>query len=401
MQELHIDSICAKEAEDKRTTRPHILPLYATSSFAFENIDEGIEIFTNKKEGHVYGRYGNPTNEAVAEKIAQLEATGLGTGAAGLLFSSGQAAVSSMVMGLLKSGDKILTQGNLYGGTTELFTKIFQPLGIETILMDLHDLEKVEATLQKDERIKLLYFETPANPTLACVDMEALAEIAKRHGRWSAVDNTFATPYLQQPLRFGVDFIVHSTTKFLNGHGNSIAGAIVTPHKAQLRMGGAIWQAMKLVGTNSNPWDAWLVHNGLKTLALRMQRHSENALTVARFLEKNDKVERVNYCGLESHPDHLIAKKQMRAFGGMLSFELKGGLEAGIRCMNAIRFCTLAPTLGDVDTLILHPASMSHLNIPKEVRLQNGITDGLIRVSVGIEHMADIMADLKQALEKC
>lgn len=398
MQQLHFESICAKETDDKRTTRPHILPLYATSSFAFENIDEGIEIFANKKEGHVYGRYGNPTIEAVAEKIARLEAAGLDTEAGGLLFSSGQAAVSSMVMGLLKSGDKILTQGNLYGGTTELFLKLFQPLGIETILMDLHDLERVKSNLQQDESIKLLYCESPANPTLACVDLEALAGLARQFGRYSAVDNTFATPCLQQPLRFGIDFIIHSTTKFLNGHGNSIAGAIVSPHKAQLKMGGAIWQAMKLAGTNCNPWDAWLVHNGMKTLALRMQRHSENAMAVATHLSKNNKVERVNYCGLPSHPDHFIAKNQMRAFGGMLSFELKGGLEAGIRFMNQIKFCTLAPTLGDVDTLILHPASMSHLNIPKEVRLRNGITDGLIRVSIGIEHVDDIIADLEQAV---
>jgi methionine-gamma-lyase len=216
----------------------------------------------------------------------------------------------------------------------------------------------------------------------------------------SAVDNTFATPYLQQPLRYGIDFIVHSTTKFLNGHGNSIAGALVTPHIHQMRMGGAVWQAMKLAGTNSNPWDAWLVHNGMKTLALRMERHSSNALAIARFLENDPRVERVNYCGLPSHPDFAIAKKQMRNFGGMLSFELKDGLQAGIRFMNAIRFCTLAPTLGDVDTLILHPASMSHLNIPKEVRLENGISDGLIRLSVGIEHAGDITGDLRQALEK-
>jgi methionine-gamma-lyase len=267
--------------------------------------------------------------------------------------------------------------------------------------MDLHDLGQVEAAVKQDDRIKLLYFETPANPTLACVDMVELAAIAKRHGRLSAVDNTFATPYLQQPLQYGVDFVVHSTTKFLNGHGNSIAGAVVSAHKAQLRMGGAVWQAMKLVGTNCSPWDAWLLHNGLKTLALRMQRHSENALALARFLEKNQKVERVNYCGLESHPDHEVAKKQMRAFGGMLSFELKGGLEAGLQVMNDLRLCTLAPTLGDVDTLVLHPASSSHLNVPKAVRLQNGITDGLIRVSVGIEHAGDIIADFDQALAKC
>jgi len=400
MKHPHIESICAKEVKDQRTTQPHVLPIYATSSFAFESIDEGIEIFSNKKEGHVYGRYGNPTMDAVAGKIAALEAAGTGQEAAALLFSSGQAAVCTMMLALLKQGDKILTQGNLYGGTTELFLKILQPHGIETILMDLHDPEQVEAAIQRDPAIRILYCETPANPTLACVDLEALADIARRHGRLSAVDNTFATPYLQQPLRYGVDFIVHSTTKFLNGHGNSIAGALVTSHTAQMRMGGSIWNTMKLAGTNCNPWDAWLVHNGMKTLALRMERHSENAMRIAQVLENDGRVQRVNYCGLPSHPDHLTAKKQMRAFGGMLSFELKGGLEAGIRFMNAIRFCTLAPTLGDVDTLILHPASMSHLNVAKEVRLRNGITDGLIRLSVGIEHADDIIGDLAQALEK-
>ncbi|MBK9016221.1 MAG: PLP-dependent transferase [Saprospiraceae bacterium] len=278
------------------------------------------------------------------------------------------------------------------------FVKIFQPLGIETILTDLHDLDHVEDLVKHDPSIRLLYFETPANPTLACVDMTALASIAKRHDRLSAVDNTFATPYLQQPLRFGVDYIVHSTTKFLNGHGNSIAGALVTPHTAQMKMGGSIWQAMKLAGTNCSPWEAWLVHNGLKTLAVRMDRHCDNAMRIASFLRNDKNVERVNYCGLPSHPDHAIAKRQMRAFGGMLSFELAGGLEAGVKFMNRIKFCTLAPTLGDVDTLILHPASMSHLNIPKEVRLANGITDGLIRLSVGIEHVDDIIGDLEQAI---
>jgi methionine-gamma-lyase len=394
------ESICAKEPHEHRTTKPHVLPIYATSSFAFDTIDEGIAIFSNQREGHGYSRYGNPTVDAVAGKIAALEAAGTGVEAAGLLFSSGQAAVATMVMGVLRSGDKILTQGNLYGGTTELFTKVFQPLGIETILTDLHDLGRVEEMLQTDPAIKLLYFETPANPTLACVDIAALAAIAKRNNRLSAVDNTFATPYLQQPLRYGVDFIVHSTTKFLNGHGNSIAGALVTSHMAQMRMGGGIWQAMKLAGTNCSPWEAWLVHNGLKTLALRMDRHSQNAMKVADFLQNDPAVVQVNYCGLPSHPDHAIAKRQMTAFGAMLSFELAGGLEAGIKFMNRIKFCTLAPTLGDVDTLILHPASMSHVNIPKEIRLQNGITDGLIRLSIGIEHVDDIIEDLSQAMEK-
>lgn len=396
---MHINSICAKEAKDTRTTKPHVLPIYPTASFEFESIDEGIEIFSQKKKGHVYSRYGNPTVEAVANKLAQLETAGLDMEARALLFSSGQAAVSTMVMALLKSGDKILTQGNLYGGTTELFTKGFGPLGIETVMTNLKDLDKVEEMVKKDPSIKMLYCETPANPTLACVDLASLADIAQRHGRYSAVDNTFATPYLQQPLGMGVDFVIHSTTKFLNGHGNSIAGALVTKHLEQISMNGKIWQTMKLAGTNCSPWEAWLTHNGMKTLALRMERHSENALGIAQFLEGHDEVERVNYCGLPSHPDFAIAEKQMKKYGGMLSFELKGGIEAGIKFMNAIKFCTLAPTLGEVDTLVLHPASMSHLNIPKEIRLRNGITDGLIRLSVGIEHVDDLIEDLEQAMQ--
>ncbi len=396
----HVNSICAKEVADPRTTTPHILPLYATSSFSFESIDEGIDIFSQKKEGHVYGRYGNPTIEAVADKLAALETAGTDIEAAALMFSSGQAAVATLMMARLKSGDKILTQGNLYGGTSELFAKVLEPFGVGTILCDLHDLALVEDHLKKDQNIKMVYFETPANPTLACVDISALAGLAKEYGRLSTIDNTFATPYLQQPIGLGVDYVVHSTTKFLNGHGNSIAGALVTPHIGQMGKSGPIWQTMKLAGTNCNPWDAWLVHNGMKTLALRMERHSENAMAVAEYLENDPKVERVNYCGLPSHPDHGIASKQMKSYGGMLSFELKGGLEAGIRFMNAIKFCTLAPTLGDVDTLILHPASMSHLNIPKEIRLRNGITDGLIRLSVGIEHVGDIIGDLAQAMER-
>ncbi len=392
------DSLCAKEVKDPRTTAPHVLPIYATSSFAFETIDEGIDIFTGKTTGHVYGRYGNPTIEAVAEKIATLETHGLDLEAHGILFSSGMSAITTLLMAVLKSGDKILTQGNLYGGTTELFLKILGPLGIETVLTDLKDLNRVEELVRADQSIRMLYFETPANPTLACVDIAALSDIARRHGRYSAVDNTFCTPYLQQPFAHGVDFIVHSTTKYLNGHGNSIAGAVIG-HDPDL-MKGRVWQAMKLTGTNANPWDAWLTHNGMKTLALRMDRHSANALAVAEFLEKHPAVERVNYNGLPSHPDHALAKQQMRAFGGMLSFELKDGLEAGIRLMNHLRFCTLAPTLGDVDTLVLHPASMSHINIPKEVRLQNGITDGLVRLSVGIESAADIVADLEQGMSE-
>ncbi|MCB9330989.1 MAG: aminotransferase class I/II-fold pyridoxal phosphate-dependent enzyme [Lewinellaceae bacterium] len=395
---MHKDSFVVRETPDNRTTAPHVLPIYATSSFVFENIDQGVEIFKNIESGHVYSRYANPTVDTVARKIADLETLGLDMQAEAIMTSSGMSAISTLFMGLLKSGDKVLSQGNLYGGTTELLASVLQPFGIEPVFTDLRDLHGVEAILKADPAIKMLYCETPANPTLACVDIAALTDLAHRYQAWSAIDNTFSTPLLQQPFAHGVDFIVHSTTKYLNGHGNSIAGVIVGRDRDLLRK--QVWRAMKLAGTNCSPFEAWLTHNGLKTLALRMERHCANALALAEFLEKHPAVARVNYPGLPSHPDHALAKRQMPGgFGGMLSFELQGGMEAGLRCMNRIRFCTLAPTLGDVDTLILHPASSSHLNVAKEVREANGITDGMIRVSVGIEHVEDIMADLAQAME--
>ena len=392
---MHFDSFTVKESPDNRTTRPHILPIYATSSFAFESIDQGIGIFQNIESGHVYSRYANPTVDTVAQKIADLETHGLDMTAHAVMTSSGMSAISTLLMGVLKTGDKVLSQANLYGGTTDLLKNIFGQFGVETVFVNLRNLEDVDSAFRNDPSIKMLYCETPANPTLACVDIQALSDVAHKYGAWCAIDNTFPTPYLQQPFAFGVDFIIHSTTKFLNGHGNSTAGVVIGKDKEVMRK--KVWNAMKLVGTNCSPFEAWLTYNGLKTLTLRMDRHCANALALAHFLENHPAVERVNYPGLTSHPDHGLARRQMRGFGGMLSFELKGGLEAGISCMNRIRFCTLAPTLGDTDTLILHPASMSHLSIPKEVRLANGITDGLVRVSVGIENVEDIVEDLEQA----
>jgi methionine-gamma-lyase len=301
------------------------------------------------------------------------------------------------MLGTLKSGDKVLSQANLYGGTTELLKSILSPLGIEPVFTDLKQLDRVAELLKNDPAIRMLYCETPANPTLACVDIAALSTLAHQYGAICAIDNTFATPMLQQPFAMGVDYIIHSTTKYLNGHGNSIAGVVVGRDHDTMRKG--VWKAMKLIGTNCSPFEAWLTNNGMKTLALRMERHCFNAQKLAEFLESHPSVARVNYPGLSSHPDHILATRQMKGgFGGMLSFELKGGMDAGIRCMNRVQLCSLAPTLGDVDTLVLHPASSSHLAIPKEVRLENGITDGLIRISVGIENIEDIVADLTQAI---
>ena len=403
---MNFDSICVQEAHGKlTTTTPHNLPIYATSSFNFDDVNQGMEIFTGQKAGHFYSRFANPTVDAVQDKIAALETFGTDIEASAVMVSSGMAAISTLMLGVLKAGDKILTQQNLYGGTTQLFSEIIQPLDIEVIMVDLKNISEVKRLMKKHARkdgsgsaIKMIFVETPANPTLACVDIQALSDIAKQYNAYTTADNTFCSPFLQQPFRFGVDFIIHSTTKYINGHGNSTAGIIIGRDKELMTR--RVWQAMKLVGTNCSPFEAWLTNNGMKTLPLRMQKHCANAKAVADFLVSTPSVSRVNYPGLKTHPDHKLAKKQMpRGFGGMLSFELAGGLEAGIKFMNKIKFCSLAPTMGDVDTLILHPASMSHLRVPREIRLANGITDGLIRLSVGIEDVADIIADLAQAME--
>jgi methionine-gamma-lyase len=268
--------------------------------------------------------------------------------------------------------------------------------GIECVIADLTDPQAVTGILSKDSAIRLVFFETPSNPMCRCIDIEALCHISRAAGIPVAVDNTFATPCLQRPLSFGADFVIHSTTKYLNGHGNGTAGILIGRDIEFMQS--TVWETMKLSGVNPSPMEAWLVHQGLKTLPLRMERHCTNAMHLAQYLSTHSRVGPVNYTGLPDHPDHDLASRQMRGHGGMLSFELKGGLDAGIRAMQRVKFCVLAPTLGDIDTLILHPASMSHRNIPVEQRAHFGITDGLIRVSVGIEHADDIIADIDQAI---
>lgn len=388
-------SFLVKDPYFKEKTKAHILPIVASSSYVFDDITHGIEIFKGNKEGHVYSRYGNPTIEAVADKIAQLESYGLDMEAFGIMTSSGMSAISTVLFAELKAGDTIITQANLYGGTTELLNSYIKKLGINIIWADLSNIDELEHTINNNS-ITLLYCESPANPSMACVDLKKIQKIAKRHNITTVVDNTFCTPYLQQPLKYDIDYVIHSTTKFLNGHGNSIAGIIIGKDRSSQY--GKIWDAMKMIGTNCNPFDAWLVSNGLKTLALRMEAHSSNALAIATHLESLDSITKVNYPFLASHESFSIASGQMLAGGGMLSFELEGGVEKGIAFMNKIKFCTLAPTLGDVDTLILHPASMSHRNVDRSIRYANGITDGLIRMSVGIEDVQDIIHDINQAL---
>jgi methionine-gamma-lyase len=374
----------------------HLVPIYASSTYVYDTAEQGMRRFSGEEPGYIYSRWGNPTMTEAEAKIAAMESFGLDMEIKGILHASGMAAIATLFLGTLKSGDKVLSHYSLYGGTDEMLSKLLPDLGIEAIISDLRQLDQVESIIKADPSIRMMYLETPANPTMQCVDIKELTAIAKRHGLLVACDNTFATPYLQQPFQYGVDFVMHSTTKFLNGHGTSIGGALLGNDLD--RMNSSITKAHRLLGGNANPFDAFLLINGMKTLEIRMERHCSNAMQVAGFLAKHNAVSAVNYGGLESHPDHAIAQKQMKHPGAMLSFELKGGLQGGIDFMNRLQMCIRTVSLGTCDTLLSHPASMTHFSVPKEQREKYGITDGLIRMNVGIENIADIIADLDQAL---
>ena len=381
----------------------HLTPIYASSTYVFDEAEQGMRRFSGEEKGFIYSRWGNPTIAEAEEKIAALESFGV-TDATGkplqlkaILHASGMAALSTLMISNVKAGDKILSHFSLYGGSQELLEKVLPPLGIEVILADLRDLSKAAAIMKADDKIKLLHLETPANPTLNCVDIEELTKLAKQYNLIVSCDNTFATPYLQQPFKYGVDYVFHSTTKFLNGHGTAIGGVLLG--KDIEKMSGHVTKVHRLLGGNSNPFDAFLLTTGMKTLEVRMERHCHNAMEVAGFLEAHPAISKVNYLGLPSHPDYYTAAKQMHHPGAMLSFEMKDGLEAAKKCIDKLQMCIRAVSLGTSDTLLCHPASMTHFSVPKEKRELYGITDGLIRMSVGIENVQDILADLEQALD--
>jgi methionine-gamma-lyase len=398
-----ISSVALHAAGNDNDEDAHITPIYATSTFVFDTAEQGMERFAGKDKQNIYSRWGNPTFRAAEETISALEAFGLKdeNGEAlilkSLLHASGQAALTTAFMSNLSVGDMVLSHFSLYGGTYELLHKVLDQNGIKTIIGDLRDLNIAEDILKKNDAIKLVHIETPANPTIQCIDIEAVSKLAKKYGKIVTVDNTFATPYLQQPFRYDVDFVIHSTTKFLNGHGTAIGGVLVG--KDIDFMMAKAWKWHALLGGNGNPFDAFLLINGMKTLELRMDRHCSNGAAVADFLSTHAAIEAVNYTGLKTHPDHGLAKKQMKDFGPMISFELKGGLEAGKRFINRLQMCVRAVSLGTVDTLISHPASMTHFSVDREERIKFGITDGLIRLSVGIENLPDILNDFEQALK--
>ena len=390
-------TLCSSKLEVPKGNPAQQLPLFLSSSFSFENVADSIDVFEGRQSGFVYSRYDNPTIAAVADRLAKLESFDLPEQGMAYMCSSGMAAIHVLMLSLLPQGGKVLTQANLYGGTTELFTKVFKGLGIEPIFTDLGDLQKVEEILKSDSGIKVIYLETPSNPGMDCVDLKRIATIAHSVQCKTVVDNTFATPFIQRPLSLGIDFVIHSTTKYLNGHGNGIAGVIIGTDRTFMQ--DKVWPVLKLTGATCNPFDAWLVGNGLRTLALRMERHNLNALALAEWLEKQEHtVLKVNYPGLTAHPSHEVASRQMRGYGGMLSFEVINGRQGAMTVMDNLKIASIAPTLGDIETLVIHPATSSHLKIPVDIRESQGIREGLIRVSVGTEGIQDLLDDFTQAL---
>jgi methionine-gamma-lyase len=374
---------------------PHSSPIFTSSTYVYESPEKARRIFEGKEAGFIYSRWTHPNAELVENKLEHLETFGLNMQAKALVFSSGMSAISALFQSVLRPGDALLAQGNIYGTAVDYFNHYGEALGIEIIYADFAKPHELESLLKK-KKVKLIYAETPSNPTLNCYDLKALSILAKKYKAKLAVDNTFASPYLQQPFKFGVDFIVHSSTKYLNGHGTGLSGFLVG--KDNVFMKKEVWKIRKFNGTICAPFDAWLLNLGMKTLTLRMEQHCANALAVAKFLRSHPAISNVNYLGLEDHPDHKLACAQMKNFGGVLSFEMKGGYKAGEKLMKNIRFCKLTASLGTIDTLIQHPASMSHSFVPKTQRAKYGITDGLVRISVGIEDVEDVIADLRHAL---
>lgn len=366
-------------------------PIHQTSTFVFDSAEQGAKRFALEEEGYIYTRLGNPTNAVLEEKIAMLEGA-----EAAVSTGSGMGAVSSAFWTILNSGDHVIAARTLYGCTFAYLNHGLTRYGVEVTFVDTTNPENIRSAMR--ENTKIVYLETPDNPTLQITDIEAIAKIAhEKKGCMVLVDNTFCTPYIQRPIELGADVVIHSGTKFLNGHGDVISGFVVGSAEfiKQVRLFGI----KDMTGSCLSPFDAFLMIRGVKTLEIRMDRHCKNAMEVASFLESHPAVERVYYPGLESFPQYELARSQMSLPGAVIAFEVRGGIEEGKIIMNNVKLCTLAVSLGDAETLIQHPASMTHSPYTKEERMAARITDGLIRLAVGLENADDIIADLRQALD--
>jgi len=366
------------------------VPIYQTSTFVFDNAQQGADRFAGATGGFIYTRLGNPTISALERQMAELEG-----GFAGIATSSGMGAVSTVYMALLDQGTHMVGTASVYGPSRLLAEKHLSRFGVESSWIDTTNLENIRRAMRPTTRI--VYTESVANPTMDVTDIRGAADIAHAHGALLVVDNTFCSPYLHRPFEFGADVVLHSVTKFLNGHADVVGGIVVTRDEALYRK---LRPMMTTLGCNMDPHQAYLVLRGLKTLSLRIERAQQNALTIAGWLERQPQIEWVRYVGLPSHPQHDLARRQMSGFGAMIAFGLKGGLAAGRTVMDSVRLATLAVSLGGVETLIEHPASMTHAGMSREHREESGISDGLVRLAVGVEHVDDLIADLAQALAR-
>ncbi len=365
-----------------------VTPIYQTSTFSFRDADHGARCFSGEEKGYIYTRIANPNINELEKAIAELE-----NGFGGIASSSGMAAVNNVYLTLLGQGDHMISHNAVYGPSRGIMEKLYPKFGVEFDYVDATDVKNIEKAIKPNT--KLLYLETPANPTIGITDLKAAVEIAHKHNIIVCVDNTFCSPYLQRPLDLGVDIVLHSMTKFINGHADIVGGMVVAKDE---ELYNELRYVMVNVGFNMDPHQAWLVRRGLKTLSIRIDKAQENAIKVADFLEAHPKVEWILYPGLKSHPQYELAKEQMDGPGAMISFGVKGGLDAGKKVMDNVHLALLAVSLGGIETLIQHPASMTHSKLTKEARESAGITDGLVRLAVGIENIEDIIADLDHAL---
>jgi methionine-gamma-lyase len=363
-------------------------PIYQSTTFAFESSSEGAALFSHQNQGYVYTRYGNPTLNALAEKIAALEG-----GEQAQVTASGMSAVSTCILGLVKSGDHIVSAKSIYSAAFDLFARKLPGWGVDVSFVESTSVDEFARAIKPNT--KLIYIETPSNPVLDILDIAAIANSAKRQRILTVTDNTFATPFNTRPIELGVDLVIHSATKYFCGHGDAMGGAIIGKRDLIEKIS---VECHRDLGGVMSPFNAWLILRGLRTLPLRMERHNSNAMHIAGYLQGHPKVEKVFYPGLAEHPGHEVAKRQMRGFGGIVSFVVRGGVEAGKHVLDNVKVCTLAVSLGDARTLITHPASTTHVVVPREKRIEIGIYDGLIRLSVGVENLEDLIGDLDQAL---
>jgi len=365
-------------------------PVYLNATFAFDSVAQGQRRFLGEEAGYIYGRVGNPTQTALEQKLANLEG-----GEAALATASGMGAITALIWTLVQAGDEIIADQTLYGCTYAYLTEGLGRFGVKVRFVDMNRPEKLKKAIGKKTR--LLFFESPTNPNMRIVDISRVCKIAHQRGVRVIVDNTYATPYLQRPIELGADFVVHSMTKYLGGHGDLIAGAVIGPEEELMQV--RVFGIKDMTGAVISPFDAYLTIRGIKTLAIRMQRHCKNAGKLARRINRHPAVARVDYPGLKSHPQYRLAKRQMSDFGGMIGLELKGGYTAGVRFMDSVQLALRAVSLGDAETLVQHPASMTHITYPPEQRAKHGISEGLVRISVGLEDIKDLWQDIQQALD--